>query len=164
MNRYTIWDEIQKMQEQMDMMFDHFFEKDPWNFGNKNLLSDFKNNKNGELIESNYKKPISDIYETENEFIIEVEIPGIEKKDIKIDLNNNSIDIKAESKNEYKTKENKKGFCKIERNYTGFYRHFSLPENIDIDKSSAEYKEGLLKITIPKTLLETTKRKLLEIK
>ena len=53
---------------------------------------------------------------------------------------------------------------RFERNYSGYSRYFALPKNVDPDKSNAEYKDGVLKITVPKLKIEQQKRKMLDVK
>ncbi len=157
---YSIWDEMYRMQEQMDSMFDNFFSGSP--FRTQNLLED--SSSNGNIVNCNYKQPISDIYETDSEVIAEVEIPGINKDDIKVHVSDKGIEIKAETKNEVEQEDKKKGMYRCERNYSGFSRFFSLPNNIDPDKADAEYKDGILKVKVPKLEIEKQEKKLLDIK
>lgn len=159
--RYTIWDEMRRMQHQMDAMFENFFERG--GFASRNYLLPITTNK-GELATSAYREPISDIYETEKEVIAEIEVPGVEKKDIQVNVDNTGIDVRAESKSESKQEDKKKGMYSFERNYSGFYRHFSLPSNVNTEKATAEYKDGVLKVVVPKLKIEEPKRKLLEVK
>ena len=159
--RYTLFDEMRRMQEQMDNMFDNFFVNDPFDKRNKLLL---EGPKKGEFATSHYRQPVSDIYETDKEIVAEVEMPGLEKKDIQVNIDQNGIEVRAEKKAETKQEDKKKGIYRFERNYSGFYRHFSLPTNAVADKSNAEYKDGILKITIPKAKVEEHKKKLIDVK
>lgn len=152
----SIWDQMRKMQEQMDYMFENFFSADP--FAPK-LLEGPKKGK--ELSE--YKYPVSDIYETENNVIAEVEMPGIDKKDINVEIDENGIEIKGETSSELKEKDKKKGMYRLERTSSGFYRHFSLPPNTSADDAKAEYKNGILKVIVPKTEDKKKNKKKLEI-
>lgn len=152
--RFSFWEEMKRMQEEMDRLFDNFF-----SFRNKNLLESSSN----ELV--NYKEPSADIWETDKNVMVEVEIPGVDKKDIQVKIDESGIDIKAEKKSEIKQEDKKKGMYRFERSYGGFYRHFSLPSNVNVDDAKAEYKDGLLKIEIPRLKIkEDKKKKLLEIK
>jgi len=160
--RYSIFDEMRRMQEQMDAMFDNFFGGDPFFGKTQNLLEG--PSKKGDLVSSNYKQPLSDVYETEKEVIAEIEMPGMNKKDIKVHVSDDGIEIKAETNAEIKHEDKKKGMYRFERNYSGFCRHFSLPSNVDASKANAEYKDGVLKITVPKLKVEEHKKKLLDIK
>jgi len=158
----SIWDEMRRMQDNMDTLFSNFFSTEPL-IGNEFLLEDGFGKK-GDLVSSNYKAPISDLYETDKEVVAELDMPGVDKKDIKVNVTNDSIEIKAEKKNELKQEDKKKGMFRLERSFAGFYRSFALPNNVDADKANAEYKDGVLKITVPKLKIEEKKKKLLEIK
>ena len=70
---------------------------------------------------------------------------------------------KKVEKNEVKEEDKKKGMFRLERSFAGFYRSFALPNNVDSDKANAEYKDGVLKITVPKLKVEEKKKKLLEV-
>ncbi len=159
-DRYTIWDELRRMQHQMDAMFENFFESSG---PSSHYLLPRASNKN-DVVVSTYREPVSDIYETEKEIIAEIEIPGVDKKDIQVNVDSNGIDVKAETKTESKHEDKKKGMYRFERNYSGFYRHFSLPNNVNTEKATAEYKDGVLKVVVPKLKVEESKRKLLEVK
>jgi HSP20 family protein len=160
--RYSIWDEMRRMQEQMDSMFSNFFDTEPL-IGNNFLLED-GSGKNKGLVSSNYKAPVSDLYETDKEVIAEVDMPGVDKNDIKVNVTEDAIEIKAEKKNEFKEEDKKKGMYRLERSFAGFYRSFALLNSVDPDKANAKYKDGVLKITVPKLKIEEKKKKLLEIR
>ena len=160
--RHSIWDEMKRMQEQMDSMFNNFFDTEPL-IGNHFLLED-GSGKNKEVVSSNYKAPVSDLYENDKEVIAEVDMPGVNKNDIKVNVTEDAIEIKAEKKNELQQEDKKKGMFRLERSFAGFYRSFALPNNVDPDKANAEYKDGVLKISVPKLKVEEKKKKLLEMK
>ena len=92
--------------------------------------------------------PAVDIFETENELVMSAEIPGIDEKDIEIKLEDNTLTLKGERKFEKETKE--ENYHRIERSYGSFYRAFTLPNSVDLDKIHAEHENGILKITLPK--------------
>jgi HSP20 family protein len=94
------------------------------------------------------KIPSANVTEMEKEFIIELTAPGLEKKDSKVELENNLLSISSEK--EIK-RENKKGeITSREFSYESFSRSFRLPDNIVADKLQAQYENGILKIEIPK--------------
>ncbi len=99
-------------------------------------------------VPRSYKKPVADIWETNNAIKAVIDMPGVNKEDIKINVKNEGLEIKAEKKEE--KKEDKKGIYREERRYTGFYRFIPLPENAIPEKTEAEYKNGVLELTIPK--------------
>jgi len=158
----NIWDEMRRIQDNMNTLFSNFFSTEPL-IGSEFLLED-GSGKRKDMVSSNYRAPISDLYETDKEVIAELDMPGVDKKDIKVNVTKDSIEIKAEKKKEVKEEDKKKGMFRLERSFAGFYRSFALPNNVDADKANAEYKDGVLKITVPKLKIEEKKKKLLEIK
>lgn len=133
------FDEFRKMRNEMDKLFNSVFEK-------TSLRKD--------LI--NFKQPLSDIENKKNEVEVNLEMPGIDKKDIILTIKDNILEVKAEKKQELK-KENK-GFYQYERSYSGFYRRFMLPSDINTNATKSDYKNGILKITIPKKKEEKAKK------
>ena len=89
MRTYSIWDEINKMHEEMDRLFGHFFD-------NANLPQLTQRGNNGDLIP--YRKATADMYETDKEIVTELELPGIDKKDIELSVTKDGIEVKAEKK------------------------------------------------------------------
>lgn len=155
MRIYNIWDEMQRMHEEMDRMFDYFFD-------NKTNPQLTQRGKQGELIP--YRKATGDLYETDKEVVAELELPGINKEDIELSITKDGIEVKGTKKQEKETKDDKKGFYKLERSTTGFYRSFSLPENTNPNEAEAKFENGVLKITVPKKEIENKEVKKLEIK
>jgi HSP20 family protein len=92
--------------------------------------------------------PAINIVEEDKEFKVEMAAPGFSKKDFKINLENDTLIISAEKKDEQK--EEKKDFRRREFNYSSFERAFTLPETVDEDHIKAQYDEGILKLTLPK--------------
>ncbi|MFW6286110.1 MAG: Hsp20/alpha crystallin family protein [Nanoarchaeota archaeon] len=106
-------------------------------------------NKN-ELMNTSFKTPITDIYETKKEVVAKIEVPGIKKEDIKLKVKNGILSLNAEKKQEKVNKDEKKGYHRIESSYSGFFRSFSLPTKVDESKVKAEYKDGILEVHMPK--------------
>jgi HSP20 family protein len=94
------------------------------------------------------KTPAVNIAETENEFHIELAVPGLKKEDFKINLDKNVLSVSAEKKAE-NVEEGKK-YSKREYSYNSFVRSFTLPESADYGKIDAEYTDGVLKLNIAK--------------
>ncbi|MDB5150434.1 MAG: Hsp20/alpha crystallin family protein [Mucilaginibacter sp.] len=92
--------------------------------------------------------PAVNIAETENEFHVELAVPGLKKEDFKINLDKNVLTVSAEKKAEI-VEEGKK-FSKREYSYNSFVRSFTLPESADHSKIDADYADGILKLTIAK--------------
>ncbi|MCS7134768.1 MAG: Hsp20/alpha crystallin family protein [Candidatus Pacearchaeota archaeon] len=95
-----------------------------------------------------FREPLVDMEETEDTLKLEIELPGISKEDIDIDVTHDSITIKAKKKEA--KEEKKKGFYRVERSYKGFYRSMTLPCKVIPEKAEATYKDGILTIILPK--------------
>ena len=93
--------------------------------------------------------PRVDVHETDKDIQLDVEVPGLEKKDIKVEVKDNTLTISGERKYEKEDKDNES--CRIERHYGKFERTFGLPETVKSDKVSASYKNGVLNLKLPKT-------------
>jgi HSP20 family protein len=92
--------------------------------------------------------PAVDIFENDNEIVIKAELPGMNAKDIEVKLENNILMLKGERRFEKETKE--ENYHRVEREYGAFSRTFSLPAAINGEKVNAEYKDGILKVVLPK--------------
>ncbi len=100
--------------------------------------------------------PAVNVKETNDNFTIEVAAPGLDKKDFKVDVDNNVLTISSEK--EFKNEEKEEGrYMRREFSYASFTRSFSLPEAVEAEKIKAKHKDGILMITIPKR--EEAKRK-----
>ncbi len=93
--------------------------------------------------------PRVDVEERENDFEVSMDIPGVDKKDIKVSLDNKVLTIKGERKVERNEEEEGKYHC-TERMYGSFQRSFTLPKSIDSKKIRARHENGVLTITLPK--------------
>lgn len=92
--------------------------------------------------------PAVDIFESENDLVFKVDIPDVDPKEVGIQLENGTLTLKGERK--FEQEKNGKGFHRIERGYGTFVRAFSLPETVDVEKVKADYKSGVLTVTVPK--------------
>ena len=99
--------------------------------------------------------PAVNIREDEKKYSLELAVPGIDKKDLKIDINEDVLTISSETKNE--TEENKEGYKRKEFSYSSFCRSFYIPENVDRDHIEANYKDGILTVGLPKQEEEKSK-------
>ena len=104
--------------------------------------------------------PACDIYETDKEVVLKIEVPGVKKEDVKVSLENKILTIHGERKFEEEVK--KENYHRVERNYGEFLRTFTLPAFIDETKILADFKDGLLTVTLPKR--EEAKPKMIEVK
>lgn len=104
--------------------------------------------------------PSVDISETETEFRIKVELPGVEKQDVKVSIHEGLLAIQGERKMEREEKGKK--FHRVERAYGRFARSFVLPDNVDESSVSAEHKNGVLDVRVGK--VEEAKPRSIEVK
>ncbi|MGC9309126.1 MAG: Hsp20/alpha crystallin family protein [Candidatus Nanoarchaeia archaeon] len=141
-----IWNEMRRMQRQINRLFHGFDE--PRTLSLRNALSD------------NYRRALMDCKEDDKNFTIAVEIPGIDKEDINLDISENSVIIKAEKKYEKEEGSKEKGDYRYAKSYAGFYQEVALPENADTENIEAVHRNGVLKLTIPKKKLAIKKKEI----
>jgi len=130
------WDpfrEMASLQERMNRLFSDFRLRPP--LGEE------------EITQGTWVPPV-DIYETGESIVLEVELPGITKEDITVEVKNNTLTLKGEKKFEREVKE--ENYHRVERSYGSFQRAFTLPSTVQQDKVKAKFKEGILEITLPK--------------
>lgn len=104
--------------------------------------------------------PLVDITEDEKEYLIKAELPEIKKEDVKLTVQDDVLSISGERK--YEKEEKGKKYHRVERAYGSFVRSFTLPEDADGTKVAAEFKDGVLKVHLPKS--EKAKPKSIEVK
>lgn len=104
--------------------------------------------------------PAVDISESEDGYTIKADLPGMKKEDIEVSAYDDTVVIKGERKSEHEDKE--KGYHRVERQYGSFSRTFRVPGGLDAKKVTADYKDGVLHVTVPKC--EEAKPKLIEVK
>jgi len=104
--------------------------------------------------------PSVDVYENDKELVVKAELPEMNEKDVEVNLENNTLTIRGERKQEF---EEKKGTYHVsELTYGSFERSFTLPPNVETEKASAKYEKGVLRITLPKK--EGAKPKRIDLK
>jgi HSP20 family protein len=113
-----------------------------------------------ELMKVSQWAPLVDISEDEKEYLIKTELPEIKKEDVKVTVENGILSITGDRKLE-KEEKNKK-FHRVERAYGSFIRRFTVPEDASGTKVNAEFKDGVLKVHLPKN--EEKKAKEIEVK
>ena len=101
----------------------------------------------GELSTRTWAPPV-DIYENGDNLVLKAELPGINPDDVEIRVEDNTLYLKGERKFEKEVKE--QNYHRVERSYGTFTRTFSLPNSIDSDKVAANFKDGVLTLTMPK--------------
>ena len=102
-----------------------------------------------------YREPMHDVIETDNEVIVTVEIPGVKKEDIDINVSSRSIEIKAEHKEEEKKEGEEYTYMK---EYKGFYKVIPLPVEVNTEKVKATYNNGVLEVRLEKKHKEEKKK------
>ena len=105
-----------------------------------------------------------DIKEYEDKYVVKVEMPGINREDITLDLHKNSLKISASKKIEQEENDNKKKYHKSEFRYGDYCRTLYFPLEVDMEKCDATLKNGILTIELEKTVKEEEKQKKIEIK
>ena len=123
---------------QMPVLFDDFFNRDIFNWGNLNFS------------DTDTTIPAVNIKETPESYEVEVAAPGMTKDDFKVELDGNSLTISSEKRSENQQKDEQRYFRR-EFSYESFQRTFTLQKDVvDIDKIEAKYEHGLLRLLIPK--------------
>lgn len=131
--------ELDVFHDEMDRLFDNFFQ----GFGLSPFGSRALEGMTGSIL-----KPRLDLGATETDYTVSIEIPGVSEKDVSLELVHDTLMIRGEKKQEKEEKD--KSFYRLERSYGSFQRILSLPEDADKDKVNANFKNGVLKITIPR--------------
>ena len=129
------------LQREVDSIFDQFFGRD------------------SDDDTSAVWAPRTDLSETDNAFRIRLDVPGMTKEDITINLQNNTLTVSGERSSE--RQEEGEEYVRVERAFGNFHRTFTLPDAVDPDSVEAAYDDGVLTINVPKT--ETSTRRQIEI-
>jgi HSP20 family protein len=135
--------ELSTFRREMDRLYDRFFGEEP--FGRRFI---------GEWT------PSVDVSETKNEVLVKAELPGLEAKDIEVNISGDLLNIKGEKKKEEEEKDEHHHY--VERYYGTFERSLKLPFNVKTEKVEATFDKGVLKVKLPKT--EEAKKKEIKIK
>lgn len=149
MNAITRWDpfkELEDMQQRLSTMF-----------GRAPVRKDGDKQESMTVAEW---APLVDISEDEKEYLIKAELPEVKKEEVTVSVQDDVLTIAGERK--YEKEEKGKKFHRIERAYGSFERSFTLPEDTDAGKVAADFKDGVLKIHLPKS--ERAKPKSVEVK
>ncbi len=145
MERKLIDFDIKDVFEETEKLFDNMF-------GSDNMPGIEPLKKLGRNLQ--FRQPLMDLKENEREFIANIEIPGVDKKDIQLKITDNVLEIKVEKKSEVNISNEEEGLVRSERVYNGFYRSMSLPSKVISEKAKASYRNGVLEVRLPKTMNE----------
>jgi len=107
-------------------------------------------------------KPLANITETDKEYLIKAELPEVKKEDVKITLDDGVITISGERRKEQEFKNANE--IRVESSYGSFSRSFALPDNVDAKAITAESKDGVLKVHVPKTAGAKGEARKIEVK
>jgi len=146
---------IYSLQNELNRAFDEFFGRWEEPFG---LLTPSLTKSFGGALEF----PRIDVSETDKELRISAEIPGLTEKDIQLHLAKDALTITGEKKEE--KREDEKGWYRMERQYGSFTRSIPLPYEVDTEKAEATFKNGVLVVTLPKTVAHQRAAKSIEVK
>jgi HSP20 family protein len=138
MNALTRWDPFKEM-EDLQSRFAKLFGLSPARTGNGGQ----------ELMTVTEWAPSVDITEDDKEYLVKADLPEVKKEDVKVTVENGVLAITGERKFEKEEKDKK--YHRIERSYGNFLRSFTLPDAADGTKVSAEFKDGVLKVHLPKS-------------
>jgi HSP20 family protein len=124
--------ELDSIQSEMNRLFNTFFE--PAAGGNGGTLARWS--------------PAMDLVETDDQFVLRADLPGLSEDDVKIEVEDDVLTVSGERKSSHE--ENKKGYFRVERSYGTFARTLTLPEGVDADGINASFDKGVLEVRIPK--------------
>jgi HSP20 family protein len=147
------FDTILEKQKDFEDLFDLF---------RKNIENTFAPLRTSDVFKSSWFKPSLDISSGDNDYTIKIELPGVDLKDIEIEVHNHTMTIKGEKKQEHEERD--KDFYRIERSYGSFQRVLNLPEDSDTNNILSEHKDGILTVKISKKELPQSDVKKIEIK
>jgi HSP20 family protein len=104
--------------------------------------------------------PAVDVYENDKAYVVEVDLPGLRKEDVRVTVQDGVLTIQGERR--LAREEKGVGYHRQERFYGKFLRSFTVPETVDVDRISAEFKDGVLRLTLPKR--EPTAGRVIEVR
>ncbi len=136
---YRPLEEMDRMFEDIDRTFKRFFGQ-PLMSRERTKLTPF--------AQTGFRSPALDIQDLGDKYSIQVEIPGLDKDDIELEISDDKLKIKAEKEQE--TKEEGEDYVRRERGYKSFYRELPLSDEVISEETKASYKNGVLDISIPK--------------
>lgn len=110
------------------------------------------------LVRGNWN-PTVDVYEDQNGIVLEADLPGLKASEFDLSIENNVLTLKGERKFEKKAEEG--NYHRVERSYGSFTRTFTLPSTVDVNNVAADFKDGVLKVTLPRR--EETKPRQIQV-
>jgi HSP20 family protein len=149
MNALTRWDPFKEMQE-MQHRLSNLFGRTPMRRGDAEE----------ESITATEWAPLVDIIEDDKEYLVKAELPEVKREDVNVAVENGVLTIRGERK--FEKEEKNKRYHRVERGYGSFGRSFTLPDIADAEKVTAEFKDGVLRVHLPKS--EKAKARHIDVK
>lgn len=135
---------VHDIQQRMNRMFDALFHGDTWD----------------EEIRESLWSPAVDVTEGEKEYIVRMELPGVDRKDVSLSTRDNILTVRGEKRRASESKDS--SFHRLERAYGSFQRSFTLPGMVEKEKTEATFRDGVLEVVLPKT--RTAQAKAIEVR
>jgi len=132
--RYEPWNLLNQLHHEIDSLFENRLAR--------------SNGEGGAIAATSDWTPAVDIKEEKDRYVIHADVPGVDPKDIEVDMENGVLTIKGQR--ESQNKEEREGYKRVERVRGSFFRRFSLPDTVDAEKISAKAKNGVLEVVVPK--------------
>lgn len=148
---------VRSLRSQIDRVFDEFADWFPWRVGERALAQ----RPAFATASFGFAVPAVDVTEREDAFELTAEVPGAEQKDIEVVVEDDMLIVRGEKKAE--REEKKKDYHFSERTYGAFHRAFQLPAQVQADKISASFKNGVLKVMLPKSAEAKSRQRRVEI-
>jgi HSP20 family protein len=142
---------VRKFSEEMDRLFE--------DFGGRGWLTPMLDK--AQLPQGPWS-PQVEIFEQGNDLVLRVDLPGLTKDDVNVEIANGGITIEGERHNEHEEKG--EGYFRSERSYGKFYRRIPMPEGVKAENANANFSNGVLEITLPAVKQEERKSRRLEIR
>ncbi len=149
------WRPFEALRNQVDRLFEDFAAEDFWH-------RPFRPLPGFEEARKFVARPAVDVTQNDKAYEIAAELPGLDEKNIEVNVANGGLTIKGEKKEQKEEKQ--KGYYLAERRYGSFERYFGLPDGVDAEKIEASFKNGVLKVTLPKTAEAQKPAKKIEVK
>ncbi len=139
--RWNPWREMSTLQNHINSLFNEPF---------------FRSDRGDDELRLGAWHPVVDMFENDDKILIKAELPGVDKKDISVDVKDRVLTLSGERNYDHEVKE--ENYYRRERAYGKFKRAFNLPAEVDPDKIKADFKDGVLKIELPKPEAQKPKR------
>lgn len=145
------WDDFFRLQDELNSLF-NYFAYGPFAYKKRHFLPVKRVN------QPDFRMPITDVQETDKEVIVVMELPGVEKNEIELSVDQDRLQVKTEKKQK-KQKKGNQGYYLSEK-HSSFYREIFLPAKVDSSKVQANYKNGVLEVVLKKLSTKKKSRKI----